>query len=129
MKNRIREALSIRNMKQIELSERSGIDKAAINHYINHRYQPKQQGLLKMAKILDVNEMWLAGYDVPMERNVVDKNNSEAPISEMTFFTMSAIAAEVSSIFTASFLCRIYIKIFLQIINMGTDSYHIDGVK
>lgn len=77
MKNRIREALSIRNMKQSELAEKSGIDKAAVNHYLNHRYQPKQQGLLKMAKVLDVNEMWLAGYDVPMERNVVDKNSSE----------------------------------------------------
>ena len=77
MKNRIREALSIRNMKQVELQVKSGVDKAAINHYIKQRYQPKQQALLSMARALDVNEMWLAGYDVPMERNVVDKNSSE----------------------------------------------------
>jgi transcriptional regulator with XRE-family HTH domain len=77
MKNRIREALSIKNMKQVELSEKSGVDKAAINHYIKQRYQPKQNALFSMAKALDVNEMWLAGYDVPMERDVVDKNNSE----------------------------------------------------
>ena len=77
MKNRIREALSIRNMKQVELSEKSGVDKAAINNYVNNKYQPKQKALLGMAKALDVNEMWLAGYDVPMERNVVDKNSSE----------------------------------------------------
>jgi transcriptional regulator with XRE-family HTH domain len=77
MKNRIREALSIKNMKQVELSEKSGLDKAAINHYIKQRYQPKQNALFSMAKALDVNEMWLAGYDVPMERDVVDKNNSE----------------------------------------------------
>lgn len=77
MKNRIREALNIRNMKQVELSEKSGIEKGAINHYIKQKYQPKQMALLKMAKVLDVNEMWLAGYDMPMERNVVDKNSSE----------------------------------------------------
>lgn len=77
MKNRIREALSIRNMKQVELQEKSGVDKAAINHYIKQRYQPKQQALFAMAKALNVNEMWLAGYDVDMERNVVDKNSSE----------------------------------------------------
>jgi transcriptional regulator with XRE-family HTH domain len=77
MKNRIREALSIRNMKQVELQEKSGVDKGAINHYIKQRYQPKQQALFAMAKALDVNEMWLAGYDVPMERNVVNKNSSE----------------------------------------------------
>ena len=78
MKNRIREALSIRGMRQVELQEKSGVDKAAINHYIKQRYQPKQKALLSMAKALDVNEIWLAGYDVPMERNVVDKNSSEA---------------------------------------------------
>ena len=80
MKNRIREALSIRNMKQVELQEKTGLGKAAISHYIKQRYQPKQMALLKMAKVLDVNEMWLAGYDVPMERNVVDKNNSEVAV-------------------------------------------------
>ena len=77
MKNRIREALSIRNMKAVELAEKCGIDKSAITNYVKQKYQPKQQGLLKMAAVLDVNEMWLAGYDVPMERNVVDKNSSE----------------------------------------------------
>ena len=77
MKNRISEALSIRNMKQVELVEKTGIEKSAINHYVKQRYQPKQQALLKMAKALDVKEMWLAGYNAPMERNIADKNSSE----------------------------------------------------
>jgi transcriptional regulator with XRE-family HTH domain len=77
MKNRIREALSIRNMRQVDLVEKTGLDKGAVNHYVNNKYQPKQQALLSIAKALDVNEIWLAGYDVPMERNVVDKNSSE----------------------------------------------------
>lgn len=77
MKNRIREALAIRNMRQVDLVEQTGIDKGAINHYVNNKYQPKQHALMSMAKALDVNEIWLAGYDVPMERNVVDKNSSE----------------------------------------------------
>lgn len=80
MKNRVREALSMRNMRQSELCEKTGLDKAAINNYVNNRYQPKQTALFKMAKALDVNEMWLAGYDVDMKRNVVDKNSSEAAI-------------------------------------------------
>lgn len=77
MKNRIREALSIKNMRQVDLVEKTGLDKGAINHYVNNKYQPKQQALLSIAKALDVNEMWLAGYNVPMDRNVVDKNSSE----------------------------------------------------
>ena len=67
-KNRIAEALTVRNMKQVELAEKTGITKGAINNWLNHRYQPKQKSLLLMARALEVSEMWLAGYDVPMER-------------------------------------------------------------
>ena len=68
VRNRIREALQIRNMKQVELAEKTGIAKGTINNWLNNRYQPKQKALLKLAKVLDVSELWLAGYDVPMER-------------------------------------------------------------
>lgn len=76
-KNRIREALSVRNMKQVELAEKSGIPKGTINNWLNQRYQPKQKSLMKLAKVLDVSEMWLAGYDVPMERPQVQIKNDE----------------------------------------------------
>ena len=76
-KNRIREALSVRNMKQVELAEKSGIPKGTINNWLNQRYQPKQKSLLKLARALDVSEMWLAGYDVPMERPQAQIKNDE----------------------------------------------------
>lgn len=72
--NRIREALSLRNMKQVELCERTGIKKSSVNGWIKQNWQPKQDSLYKMAKVLDVSEMWLAGYDVPMERTKSIKN-------------------------------------------------------
>ena len=68
--NRIGEALSIRGWKQVELVEKTGLSKSAINNWIRQRWQPKQKALMTMAKVLDVSEMWLAGYDVPMERPV-----------------------------------------------------------
>ena len=77
IRNRIREALQIRNMKQVELSEKTGIAKGTINNWLNNRYQPKQTPLVKMAKALDVSELWLAGYDVPMERPVAQKKSDE----------------------------------------------------
>lgn len=73
MKNRIAEALRIRNMKQVELAEKTGLSKASINSWLRHRWQPKQDALLKMAKALDVSEMWLAGYDIPMDRPAEQK--------------------------------------------------------
>ena len=73
IRNRIREALSLRGMKQIELAERTGISQQKLNPWINQRWQPKQDSLYKMAIVLDVSELWLAGYDVPMERPVAQK--------------------------------------------------------
>ena len=67
-KNRIEEALSIRGLKQVDLVERTGLGKTSINSWIAQRWQPKQKALMLMAKALDVSEMWLAGYDTPMER-------------------------------------------------------------
>lgn len=69
-KNRVDEALRKRGMKQVELVERTGLGKTSINGYVKQRWQPKQRPLALMAKVLDVSEMWLAGYDVPMERPV-----------------------------------------------------------
>ena len=69
-KNRIEEALNLRNMKRVDLSNKTGISKPTISNWINQKYQPKQESLLKMAKVLGVSEMWLAGYDAPMERPI-----------------------------------------------------------
>lgn len=76
-KNRIGEALSIRGWKQVDLVERTGLSKSAVNNWIKQRWQPKQKALMTMAKVLDVSEMWLAGYDVAMERPVAQKKNDE----------------------------------------------------
>ena len=72
---RLRFALRNANMKQIELSRLSGIDKGTINNYLFGKYKPKQDKLIKIAEALDVNPAWLMGYDVPMERtkNTPDK--------------------------------------------------------
>lgn len=67
-KNRIEEALNIRGMKPVELIEKTGLKKSSLSHWMSQNWQPKQPALLKMARALDVSEMWLAGYDTPMER-------------------------------------------------------------
>ena len=66
--NRIDEALNLRGMKAIELAERTGLNKGSISHWINQKWQPKHKAIMLMANVLEVDEMWLAGYDAPMER-------------------------------------------------------------
>lgn len=80
--NRIKKALKLRGMKQIDLSNKSGIDKGSISYYCSGKYEPKQDAIYKMAKVLDVSEMWLWGYDCPMDRPIAQKNNDE--LSEIT---------------------------------------------
>lgn len=77
IKNRLSEALSLRAMRQVDLAERTGLTQSQINSWKRNRWQPKQEALYKMAKVLDVSELWLAGYDVPMERPVEQKKMDE----------------------------------------------------
>lgn len=65
---RMKEAMELRNMKQVELCEKTGLGKSAISQYLSGTYEPKQKGVYQIAKALDVSEAWLMGYDVPIER-------------------------------------------------------------
>ena len=66
--NRLKTAMRIRNIKATELSVKTGIAKSSLSEYINGKYEAKQDGLYLLARALDVNEAWLMGLDVPMER-------------------------------------------------------------
>lgn len=82
--DRIVEALRLRKMRQADLVRESGIDKGSISCYISGRYEPKNEAVYKMAKALNVADMWLWGYDVPMERPLAQKQADElADIVEM----------------------------------------------
>ena len=65
---RIKEALKLRDMRQTDLAQITDIDKGSISSYISGRYEPKNEAVYKMANALSVSEMWLWGYDVPIER-------------------------------------------------------------
>lgn len=80
MKNRIEEALNKRGMKAVDLVEKSGVKKSSLSSYISQRWQPKQKALVAMARALDVSELWLAGYDVPMERPVEQIKTEELAV-------------------------------------------------
>lgn len=73
---RIRQGLELRRMKQSELVEATGIGKSSISTYISGAYEPKQKNIYLIAKALDVNEAWLMGHDVPIDRE------KPTPVSE-----------------------------------------------
>lgn len=71
--NRLNKAISLRNIKPVELSEKTGIDKSKISSYMSGRYKAKQDGVYLLAQALNVSEVWLMGYDVPMESTSIKK--------------------------------------------------------
>lgn len=69
--DRLKEALTLRKIKQSELARITGIDKSSISLYINGRYSPKGDKLYKLASALGVSPAWLSGFNAPM----VEMNN------------------------------------------------------
>ena len=65
---RIAKALEIRGMKQSELCKLANVPKSSLSLYLSEAYEPKQDRIFDMARVLDVSEAWLMGYDVPMNR-------------------------------------------------------------
>ena len=73
LKDRLREALAFNNMRPIELSEKTGIPKSMVSYYLSGKSKPKADRIYDICKVLDVNEAWLMGYDVPMQKNESQK--------------------------------------------------------
>ena len=65
---RIARALSIRGMKQSELCAKTKIPKSAMSQYISGAFEPKQDRVFLISQALNVDPVWLMGYDVPMEK-------------------------------------------------------------
>lgn len=65
-KDRLNKALSIRDIKPIELSEKTGISESTISQYRSGYAKPKEERLAIIANALDVNPAWLMGLDVAM---------------------------------------------------------------
>lgn len=69
---RIRQAMELRQIKQVDLCKKTGIPKSAMSQYLNGMFEPKQDRLALLAHALGVNETWLLGYDdMPMEVDAV----------------------------------------------------------
>jgi transcriptional regulator with XRE-family HTH domain len=93
--DRLNQALEIRDMKPVELSQRTGLSKARISQYTNGVYKAKQKALYLIARALNVSEAWLMGHDVPMERLICEKNASEVQLLELIQVTYGKEAVEL----------------------------------
>lgn len=64
---RLQLAINNANISAQELANKSGVAKASISQYVNGSHKPSNISSGKMASVLDVNPLWLMGFDVPMK--------------------------------------------------------------
>lgn len=91
--NRLQEIMLIRRIKQADLARATDISRGAISNYVLGRYEPKSDIIQKLANALKCSEMWLWGYDVPMEKQAqfyVDEENPYALDVGDTMHTLEA---------------------------------------
>nr|DAZ47446.1 MAG TPA: Repressor protein CI [Caudoviricetes sp.] len=71
--NRLNIAMKKNNINQIELAEKTKtypkpISQSLINKYLKGKAFARQNNIYILCKILNVDEAWIMGFDVPMER-------------------------------------------------------------
>ena len=76
--DRLRQIMNDRNLKQIDIinlakpyCEKYGIKlgRNDLSQYVSGKVEPGQYKLYVLGQALNVNEAWLMGYEVPMERD------------------------------------------------------------
>lgn len=66
--DRLNEGMRLTGKKAVDVARETGIDNASISNWRHGKYEATQTGIYLLARCFNVNEAWLMGYDVPMER-------------------------------------------------------------
>lgn len=79
------------------LADEVGLSKQAISMYISGDRNPKRPTIKVIAEVLNVDEAWLMGYDVPMQRVIQEKTqlpifDNIRPVSLKKFPLLGEIA-------------------------------------
>ena len=89
---RLKSLMQERGLRQVDIlsltkpyCEKYGVkfNKSDISQYLSGKTEPNQDKLAILGMALGVNEGWLMGYDVPMDRNHENRPSSESSIYEL----------------------------------------------
>ncbi len=101
-KERLDEAMRIRDISAAELSRISKVNEGAISQYRAGKYKASQRSLDKLARALNVSIPWLMGADVPMTDEPSAPSLPSPTITEdtVTFPIVTSVAAHYDSVST-----------------------------
>jgi transcriptional regulator with XRE-family HTH domain len=67
--------MDARGLRAVDIIDRTGIPKVTLSYYMSGKTEPKADRVYTLAKVLDVSEAWLMGFEVPMARSLESKKN------------------------------------------------------
>ena len=76
-KHRLKEVMTMKDLKSADVCKDNGIAKSTYSQYLSGRNEAKADRVHQLAIYFDVNEAWLMGYDVPMQRDEKQKKNDQ----------------------------------------------------
>lgn len=91
---RLKQIMKEHNLRQVDILEKCKpfcqkfgvkLGRNDLSQYVNGKVEPGQEKLTILGLALNINEAWLMGFDVPMERNE-NTNISKDSTPIMTFF-------------------------------------------
>lgn len=74
---RLKELMTLKGLRQIDIAEKTGLGKSAISQYVSGKITPKQDKVYILAEGLNVSPTWLMGYDVPMEKELITTTKTQ----------------------------------------------------
>ena len=93
--DRLKQIMSERGLKQVDIleackpyCERYGVQlkKNDLSQYVSGKVEPKQDKLSILGMALNVNEVWLMGYNVPAGRKELEKLEQQLQIEAVKLF-------------------------------------------
>lgn len=78
--NRLDKAMRERNIKPVELHEKTGLSESLISKYLSGNAIARQNKISILADVLNINPVWLLGYDVPMNKELKIETSSTSAV-------------------------------------------------
>ena len=97
--DRFAEALKVKKMKQADICRITGINSSSLSQWNTGRCEPKREGLIAIAKALNISVGWLMGEDVPIDREPIQLISPTVLPSDdvVTFRIIGEVAAGYDS--------------------------------
>ena len=115
---RLKQIMNDRGLRQVDIIKKSvpfqkllhiKLGKSALSQYVNGKQSPDQDKIYLLSKTLNVNEAWLMGFDVPLERKQDQETPEVNPSNTYNYFDVrlsADVLAEISP-FTANDIKKI----------------------